>query len=251
MRSERFGRILAVILFLAAGVTPAPASAAVEHSSLGGGREAIYITGDILPGDDEAFAALAARYRNAVVFLESNGGALVAGIGIGKLVRQHRYTTVVLDGSTCTSACALIWLGGSPRYLAPEGRLGFHASYFEDGGTLVETGVGNAIVGHYLSELDLSEGAAVFATSASPYDINWLTSENSGEAEIAFQAVPSTLPVPERARLASTSQAAPGGGLQKARVTGAAEPERAPPPRTDRSAPAQVVKRPSSGRAPG
>jgi hypothetical protein len=55
--------------------------------------------------------------------------------------------------------------------IGTQGRLGFHASYSDEGGRLVETGVGNAIVGHYLSQLDLSEDATVFATIASPYEI--------------------------------------------------------------------------------
>ena len=100
--------------------------------------------------------------------------------------------------ATCTSACALIWLAGTPRYLGPEAHLGFHASYYDAGGRLVETGVGNAMVGHYLAQLDLPEDAAVFATIASPYEINWLNAANSGEAGIAFAPTPASLPAPRR-----------------------------------------------------
>ena len=81
------------------------------------------------------------------MYLDSPGGSLVPAIAIGKLVRQKGYATVVLDQSTCNSACALIWLAGTPRYLEGAGNLGFHASYTEQGGRLVETGVGNASSG--------------------------------------------------------------------------------------------------------
>jgi hypothetical protein len=113
-------------------------------------------------------------------------------------VRARHHATVVLDGSTCTSACALIWIAGAPRYLGPDGHLGFHASYADEGGRLVETGVGNAMVGHYLSQLDLSEDAAVFATIASPYEINWLNAANSGEAGISFEPAPASLATSRR-----------------------------------------------------
>lgn len=200
------------------GLAAAPAAAAVEHSTLDGGVEAIFITGDIRDGDDAQFGELSRRFPRAVVYLESAGGALMPAIEIGKRVHAQRHATAVLDGSVCTSACALIWIAGSPRYLGPRGRLGFHASYSDEGGRLVETGVGNAMVGHYLAQLDLPEDAAVFATIASPYEINWLTAENSGAAGIRFEVAPSSLPVPRRP--ANTNPKLAGGNqiLRKAQT---------------------------------
>ena len=180
-----------------------PASAAVEHSTLDRGVEAIVISGDILEGDDARFGELSRRFPRSR----------------GRPPRAGHHATAVLDGSTCTSACALVWLAGTPRYLGPEAHLGFHASYSDEGGRLVETGVGNAIVGHYLSQLDLPEDAAVFATIASPYEINWLTADNSGEAGIAFEATPASLPIPRRVANASPKLAGSRQMLQKAQST--------------------------------
>ena len=215
MRSRLPGGVLALA---AASLAPAPAIAAVAHSTLDRGVEAIFITGDILERDDERFGDLSRRYPRAVVYLESAGGSLVPAIEIGKLVHARRHATAVLDGSTCTSACALIWIAGAPRYLGAEGHLGFHASYSDEGGRLVETGVGNAIVGHYLAQLDLPEDAAVFATIASPYEINWLNAENSGEAGIAFEAAPQSLPRPSRPANTNPRLVANPQQLQKAQA---------------------------------
>ena len=203
-------------LALAASGLATPAAAAVEHATLARGIEAIVITGDIRDGDDTRFGALSQRYPRAVVYLESAGGSLQPAIEIGKLLHARRHATAVLDGSTCTSACALIWLAGTPRYLGPEARLGFHASYYDAGGRLVETGVGNAMVGHYLAQLDLPEDAAVFATIASPYEINWLNAANSGEAGIAFEPTPASLPAPRRPASANPKLVGNGQMLQKA-----------------------------------
>lgn len=176
------------------------------------------VSGDILDGDQARFSELSQRFPRAMVYLDSAGGALVPAIEIGKLLRAHHHATAVLDGSTCTSACALIWIAGTPRYLGPQGRLGFHASYSDEGGRLVETGVGNAMVGHYLAQLQLSEGATVFATIASPYEINWLTAENSGEAEIPFERAPASLATPpRRATVAGGKTSGNPQVLQKAR----------------------------------
>jgi hypothetical protein len=216
MRSRLLGRICAWGIG-ASGLLAGPASAGVEHETLASGVEAIVISGDILDGDDTRFSDLSRRYPRAVVYLESAGGSLVPAIEIGKLVRAHHHATAVLDGSTCTSACALIWIAGAPRYLGSDGHLGFHASYSDEGGQLVETGVGNAMVGHYLSQLSLPEDAAVFATLASPYEINWLTAQNSGEAGISFEAIPQSLPTPTRQANANPKLVGNPQMLQKAR----------------------------------
>ncbi len=214
MRSGLLG--FGALALALSGMVATPASATVEHSTLDRGVEAIFITGDILEGDDARFSDLSQRYPRAVVYLESAGGSLEPAIEIGKLVHARSHTTAVLDGSTCTSACALIWIAGAPRYLGPEAHLGFHASYSDEGRRLVETGVGNAMVGHYLAQLDLSEDAAVFATIASPYEINWLTPENSGEAGIAFEATPASLPAPRRPASTNPKLAGNNQMLQKA-----------------------------------
>jgi len=215
MRSGIIGSALALAL---AALAAQPASAAIQHSPLDNGAEAIYVTGEILEPDEAAFRELAERYPDAVVFLESPGGSLVPAIEIGKLIRSHHYATVVLEQSTCNSACALIWLAGTPRYLQGSGNLGFHASYSEEGGQLIETGVGNAIVGHYISQLNLPESAVIFATSASPYEIMNLTPANSIEAGIAFETSLAGLPEANAAFLVDTSI------LQKAKIAVAAVP---------------------------
>jgi hypothetical protein len=215
---SRLSKLLNLAGLAAAGLTATAASATVEHATLDRGIEAIVISGDILEGDDTRFADLSRRYPRATVYLESAGGSLMPAIEIGKLVHARRHATAVLDGSVCTSACALIWIAGAPRYLGQQGRLGFHASYSDEGGRLVETGVGNAMVGHYLAQLDLSEDAAVFATIASPYEINWLTAENSGEADIPFQIAPSSLPAPRHPASTNPKVAGNNQVLQKAQA---------------------------------
>jgi len=215
---SRLSGLLGAFGLAATGLAATPASATVEHSSLDRGVEAIVISGDIVEGDDTQFADLSRRYPRAVVYLQSAGGALVPAIEIGKLVHARHHATAVLDGSTCTSACALIWIAGAPRYLGAEGHLGFHASYSDEGGRLVETGVGNAMVGHYMAQLDLSEDAAVFATIASPYEINWLTADNSGEADIPFDAAPQSLPRPQFPASTNPKAVSNPQMLQKARA---------------------------------
>lgn len=191
-------------LVAAAALGAVPASAAIRHSKLADGAEGIYVTGDIELGDDAAFREIADKFPDAVVFLESPGGTVIPALEIGRLIRERGYRTVVLEGGTCASSCALIWLAGAPRHLAPGGRVGFHASSTQDeDGRLIESGLSNAFVGYYLSKLEMSESAVVFATMTSPYELNWLTAGNSEGAGIGFESTLASVPAPDPAYLAS------------------------------------------------
>lgn len=169
-------------------------AAEIYHDLGDDGKAVIIIEGEIVAGDDVKFRDLSVRFPKAFVALNSIGGAIAPAFEIGRQIRLRGYVTAVLDGDSCTSACALIWLAGSPRLIQGKGRLGFHASYRDEGGRLVETGVGNAMVGHYLSQLNLPERAVIFATRASPYEINWLDESNRNSAGIDFRSFPASAP---------------------------------------------------------
>ena len=209
-------------LVAAAALAAAPASAGIAHSTLAGGTEGIYVTGEIQLGDDAAFRRITDTFPDAVVFLDSPGGTVIPALEIGRLARERGYRTVVLAGGTCASSCALIWLAGSTRYLEPGGRVGFHASSAEQDGRLVESGLSNAFVGYYLSKLELSERAVVFTTMASPYELTWLTAENSEGAGIAFESALQSVPAPNPAYFR------PSGSLQKASGTVAGDVGKTP-----------------------
>jgi len=66
-------------------------------------------------------------------------------------------------------------------------KVGFHATYVETNGNKLESGVGNAIVGSYLNSLNLSDTAIVFATSAPPDHVQFLTKDNHDEAGISVR----------------------------------------------------------------
>lgn len=173
---------------IALAVSPSALTAKVEVRKFEAEQiVVIAITGEIKAGDEIAFRKASLENEDAVVWLDSPGGALAPALSIGRILRISEFPTIVAEGSVCASSCALIWLAGSPRFLAPKGMIGFHASYREESGKLIETGVGNAMVGHFLSQLNLPERAVIFATSASPHSITWLSPENSASSGINFE----------------------------------------------------------------
>jgi len=62
-----------------------------------------------------------------VVQLNSIGGWVKEGHGLGKSIRANALITVVDRG--CFSACTLAFLGGKERWITDRGRLGFHAPH--------------------------------------------------------------------------------------------------------------------------
>lgn len=181
--------LIPIALTLIALAKPAEA-AEIFNQNIDAETQGIIISGEIERGDDEKFRKLTIEFPNAWVALDSPGGALIPALEIGRLIRLRGYTTVVLNNNTCASSCALIWLAGGERIIAGVGKIGFHAGYVDEAGRKVESGIANALIGHYLSQLGLPQRAAVFATSASPNDIVWLTTSNKADAGIDFTALP-------------------------------------------------------------
>lgn len=161
------------------------------------GLDVIFIEGEIRSGDEGHFRRLALSSDNAVIILAGPGGALVPALEIGKAIQVKGFATYVPDETQCTSACALIWVAGSPRYMASTANVGFHASYLDNNGQPQETGLGNAIVGRYLTLLNLPEKAVIFATAASPDQFMWLTSANAVDVGIPFEGFDLQLDAPD------------------------------------------------------
>lgn len=150
------------------------------------GSVRIEIDGPIEAGDDERFRRISLQFRDAVVNLDSEGGALLPALEIGKMIRVAGYDTMVRFGSSCASSCALIWLAGERRKLSVGGKVGFHAAYRNNSGRPEEIGAANALIGNYLTLLGFSTRASLFVTSAPPTGMRWLTEANKEDAGIDF-----------------------------------------------------------------
>lgn len=134
----------------------------------------VTISGELVLEDGEKFARAVRSLPGAIIVLNSPGGNLFAGLRIGALAHQRGFATLVPEGATCASACAIAWVGGRKRFLAKHSLLGFHAAYKVKNGDAVESGAGNAILGAYLNQLGLSFAAIYAITHAGPENMTWL-----------------------------------------------------------------------------
>jgi hypothetical protein len=197
--------ILIVLLFLPS--INAALGAQIGRKA-GSDFDLIGLQGEIKSEDVATFRSVASASGKAVIVLDSGGGAALAGIEMGKLIHLKHFATFVPEDTLCASSCALMWLAGNPRLIAPGGTVGFHAVYIPQGdGTLMTSGSGNALVGAYLDQLGFSGDVIAYVTHAPPERMGWL-SEGTARA-IGLDVV--WVGVGERAR--DTPQLSPGTGV--------------------------------------
>ena len=184
-------RTLASLIAIASIISTAVKAAEITASPLEETQEVmILIDGEIQKGDDEKFRKIAAEHSDAIVLLNSDGGAIAPAMDIGRTIKLREYSTAVYKDSSCASACALIWIAGIRRAIFDGGKVGFHASYLDVDGTMIETGMGNALVGHYLAQLGWGQKTVVFATAAAPDKILWLNAETASLSGIEYRIIP-------------------------------------------------------------
>lgn len=134
-------RAMAAASLAAAAILPGshPAAAIFLNDRGNGVAE---LRGRFNQGDEKVFAEFLARPRARkirVLWLDSHGGVVTAGIEIGKAVRRARIATAVdAQRAACDSACTLVFVAGVRRHYAGgqnvfEGHsslsgLGFHGS---------------------------------------------------------------------------------------------------------------------------
>jgi hypothetical protein len=109
---------------------------------------------------------------------------------IGRAIRLKGFGTLVPQGFQCASACALAWLGGSPRFMGHDATVGFHAVFTTNNGQDTVSSAGNAVVGAYLDQLGLSMQAITYITEKQPNDIQWLTFDDAGRLGIEARKFP-------------------------------------------------------------
>ena len=214
-------KLILLILVLIGAKVAHGATITVESRS-NGQPSSVLVAGKLEPSDGDQFRTKTGSLSNAVISFRSDGGSVVAGIQIGQIIRVKGFTTSVSRDARCASACALAWLGGTKRLMSAESKIGFHAAYTSDGR---ETGVGNALIGAYLTKLGLPYSAVVYITQAAPRSMTWLSAaeakkhgidvELAGSTQVAnapAPVVPATAPVPATPSSPGAGPAAGPGG---------------------------------------
>ncbi len=207
--------LLGALGALLGGLATAHAAKIVAQPTADPALELIVVAGKFEEHDGEAFATLTAKYPHAIISFESPGGALIAGLQMGNVIRLRHYATFVHAGAMCASACAIAWTAGTPRFMQDGSRIGFHSAY--NTGDMSITGPGNALIGAYLSRLGLSDAAIVYLERAKPDDITWLTLSAAQDIGMEVRLLPTQPASPQLAATPSLGKPPSLGQIASAR----------------------------------
>ncbi|HVI89036.1 MAG TPA: hypothetical protein VM659_12075, partial [Dongiaceae bacterium] len=120
-----------------------------------------------------------------VVHLNSPGGIAHEGYLLSRLITERHlatYTSVL-----CASACTEAFLGGSPRYLAKDAKLGFHSASRSLGGTSWD--VVNDALRRFYKEAGLPDAFIDRALRTPPNDVWFPTNEELRAAHVVDEVV--------------------------------------------------------------
>jgi hypothetical protein len=109
----------------------------------------IFASGEIDVDAGERFASFVAKERipfGSDLDLHTNGGSLIGGMSLGRVIREYIFTTHVgqkgalkdefqhIENGVCMSACAIAFLGGKHRFVSGESKYGVHRFTLNDDG---------------------------------------------------------------------------------------------------------------------
>ncbi|MBF9058755.1 hypothetical protein HKCCSP123_06120 [Rhodobacterales bacterium HKCCSP123] len=97
------------------------------------GSRTLAILGELEMADVSEFERQLQRGVDEVI-LSSDGGSLNAAWELGALIADNGLRTILTDETDCASACAILFLHGSERYMSPTARLGVHLPFFSESG---------------------------------------------------------------------------------------------------------------------
>ncbi|MDB5440510.1 MAG: peptidase family protein, partial [Caulobacteraceae bacterium] len=115
--------IRSLLLGLAVLLVCASPAAAARFSLIGlrDGAPVIAVQGPLVAGDERTFDSFTSGLtRGEVRFDAAAGGDLLAAMTVGQFIRARGLATALPGGVRCTQACALAWLAGVGRAMAPD-----------------------------------------------------------------------------------------------------------------------------------
>lgn len=122
-----------------------------------------------------------------LVSLNSPGGSVQDAMAMGKLLRDNKIATEVIDGALCASSCPLILAGGEKRLVGENAAVGVHQFYAMAGpagskpvgpaSAMSEAQATTARISRYLAELDVDPALWLHAMDTPPQSLYYLSAD--------------------------------------------------------------------------
>ena len=156
------------------------------HALLRGAKWKVYADGPIDVNAADRFEQLIKKKnvpQYSTIYLNSSGGSVIAGIGLGKLFRKYGFRTSLgryapnsdypLWDAHCLSACTFAYIGAEFRYMSKESVFGVHR-FYSAGRTLGSEDAAQILSGYIVQHLSSSGIDPTFfikMTKAGPKEI--------------------------------------------------------------------------------
>jgi hypothetical protein len=132
----------------------------------------LLVTGVIGLGAYQRFRAALSRGTPQLVVLDGPGGVLGEALLIAEEVRRRRLSTLVADNRRCASACAIVYLSGSTKYLGSGAAVGLHSASYANGRADPEA---TQLMAAYLRRVGVPNSTLRNMARTAPSNIRWLT----------------------------------------------------------------------------
>lgn len=169
-----------VLLTAISFITTSAIAADVKSSALKDGRIIISISGEIAPGDLDAFKAAVKAANDAgklvtSIRLNSSGGNLLEGVKLTEAVRFAKMVTNVGQNATCASACFLIFAAGETKYANYTAQIGVHGASDKTGEETVQSGAATVSMARVAKELGVPPAIIGRMVVTPPSEMVWLS----------------------------------------------------------------------------
>lgn len=106
---------------------------ALEFQILSGtanGGGVLHIWGEYNEDDYDAFLEIVELEDiKSVILGDSQGGLIAESFPIGRYIKSNGLDTIISEGVSCSSSCAMVWAAGKNRFILEGGKANFHAPY--------------------------------------------------------------------------------------------------------------------------
>lgn len=130
-----------------------------------------------------------------IVSLNSPGGSVQDAMAMGKLLREQKKATEVIDGALCASSCPLLFAGGAERLAGANAAIGVHQFYAVTGGNnprtpgpaeaMSDAQMTTARISRYLDELGVDPALWLHAMDTPPQSLYYLSADELKKYRLA------------------------------------------------------------------
>ncbi len=171
---------------------PMPAAAAdlsiVHVETPSGVARYVYVQNDVELGDWSRFVKLLRKNPEVTgVLLRSAGGSADDGLAMARHIFEHGLDTMVTG--TCHSVCAVMFLAGQDRFIAPDATLTVHSAYRKLGDWVVEDHAANATVAWFIGHMGYPLPLARLWVSTPSADAAPITIEMNQKLKLGFTVI--------------------------------------------------------------